>query len=90
MFRRFESEQPARLLQVDVIWSDCDWCFGGADLKRFKESPVFEIMPIARAIIDAVKPSLIHLERGKLREAPRLSLLEHGIVEIFDTQCDAV
>jgi hypothetical protein len=63
---------------------------GGADLKRFKESPVFEILAIARAIIDAIKPSLIHFERGKLREAPRLSLLEHGIVEIFDTQCDAV
>jgi hypothetical protein len=77
-------------LQVDVIWSDCDWYLGGADLKRFKESPVFEIVPIARAIIDAIKPSLIHFERGKLREAPRLSLLEHGIVEIFDTQCDAV
>ena len=37
----FQSEQPARLLQVDVIWSDCDWYLGGADLKRFKQSPVF-------------------------------------------------
>src|SRR5258708_27695686 len=80
-----QSKQPARLLQVDIIWLDCHRYLGGADLKRFKKGPVFEIMPIARAIIDAVKPSLIHFERGKLREAPRLSLLEHGIVEIFDT-----
>ena len=77
-------------MQIDVIWSDCDWYLGRADLKRFKQSPVFEIVPIARAIIDAVKPSLIHFERGKLGEAPRLSLLEHGIVEISDTQYDAV
>ena len=57
----------------------------GSDFERFKESPVFEIVPIARAIIDAVKPSLIHFQRGKLGEAPRLSPLKHGIVEIFDT-----
>jgi hypothetical protein len=31
-----QSEQPARLLQVDVICSDCNWYRGGADLKRFK------------------------------------------------------
>jgi hypothetical protein len=77
-------------VQVDVIWSDCDWHLGGADLKRFKQSAVFEIVPIARAIIDAVKPSFIHFERGKLGEASRLSLLQHGIVEMFDTQYDAV
>jgi hypothetical protein len=46
-------------------------------------------MPIARAIIKAVKPSLIHFQRGELGEATRLSLLKHGIIEIFETQCDA-
>ena len=72
------------------IGSDFKRCFRGADLKRFEESPVFEIMPIARAIIDAVKPSLIHLQRGELGEATGLSLLQHGIIEIYETQCDAV
>ena len=86
----FQSEQPTRLLQIDVIRFYCQRCLGGADLKRFKESPVFEIVPIARAIIDAIKLSLIHFQRGKLGEAPRLSLLKHRIVEIFETQCDAV
>jgi hypothetical protein len=47
-------------------------------------------VPIARAIIDAIKPSLIHFQRGKLGEAPRLSLLKNGIVEIFETQRDTV
>jgi hypothetical protein len=49
MFIRFSLRAACTPPQVDVVRSDCDWYLGGADLKRFKESPVFEIVAITTA-----------------------------------------
>jgi hypothetical protein len=48
---------PAR-----IIGSDYDRRLVGIDFERFKKSPVFEIVPIARAIIDAIEPGLIYFQ----------------------------
>jgi hypothetical protein len=59
---------------------------GAANAERLEQRPVFQIVAVARAVIDAVKTVPPNFHRSQLRDSPRCVALQHGSVQITQAE----
>jgi len=84
-FFEFQGVKSKRCLQVRVFDPDC-LGISHIDLKRFKESPVLDIVPILREIIDTRKACVKNDARYELRQCSGCRFLQDRGVDIFNAK----
>ena len=62
---------------------------GGDEAEGFEQRPVFEIVSVAGAIVDAIEVLAAGFEGSELREAARSVTLEQEGIEIIDAKAKA-
>jgi hypothetical protein len=59
------------------------------DRKRLENGPIFQIMPVARAIVNARTAKLVSLSRSELANTPRGSILQNAGIEVLQSETQA-